>query len=106
MRRLVTLVVAGLLVTSAYAPLEAQSTGTITGQVTDQSTGRPLGSVQVFVAGTNRNTLSNAEGRYVLTGVPAGEIGRASCRERVWDLVGAVCDESKEGRRGKFAKAG
>jgi TonB-linked SusC/RagA family outer membrane protein len=73
MRRLVTLVVAGLLVTSAYAPLEAQSTGTITGQVTDQSTGRPLGSVQVFVAGTNRNTLSNAEGRYVLTGVPAGE---------------------------------
>ena len=38
-----------------------------------QATGQPLGAVQVFVAGTNRNTLTNTEGQFLLTGVPAGE---------------------------------
>lgn len=73
MQRLVTLFVAGLLAAGSYTPASAQATGTITGHVTDQATGQPLGAVQVFVAGTNRNTLTNTEGQYLLTGVPAGE---------------------------------
>lgn len=73
MQRLVTVFVAGLLAAAAYTPAMAQATGTVTGQVTDQETGQPLGSVQVFAAGTNRNALTNSDGRFLLTNVPEGE---------------------------------
>jgi len=73
MQRLVTMLVAGLLAVAAYTPASAQATGTVTGQVTDRETGQPLGSVQVFAAGTNRNALTNSDGRFVLTNVPEGE---------------------------------
>ncbi|HUG39209.1 MAG TPA: SusC/RagA family TonB-linked outer membrane protein [Longimicrobiales bacterium] len=50
----------------------AQNTGTVTGQVTDASTGAPLTSVQMQVAGTNVGGLTDQQGRYLLTRVPAG----------------------------------
>src|SRR5206468_1991495 len=43
-----------------------------TGSVTDASNGRPLANVTVQVANTQIRALTNAEGEYRLTGVPAG----------------------------------
>ncbi|MDT8342042.1 MAG: SusC/RagA family TonB-linked outer membrane protein [Longimicrobiales bacterium] len=50
----------------------AQGTGTITGQVTDAANGRPLAGVQMVVQGTNIGSLTNENGRYVITRVPLG----------------------------------
>ncbi|MGI9629320.1 MAG: carboxypeptidase-like regulatory domain-containing protein, partial [Longimicrobiales bacterium] len=46
--------------------------GTVTGQVTDATTQRPLGSVQVFLVDTGLGTLTRDNGRYILLNVPAG----------------------------------
>jgi TonB-linked SusC/RagA family outer membrane protein len=46
--------------------------GTVTGSVTEASNGRPLANVTVQVANTQIRALTNAEGEYRLTGVPAG----------------------------------
>lgn len=52
------------------APLLAQTT--MVGIVRDDSTGRPLPSVEVLLGGTAHTTVTNAAGRYVLTGLPTG----------------------------------
>ncbi|HZD05768.1 MAG TPA: carboxypeptidase-like regulatory domain-containing protein, partial [Longimicrobiales bacterium] len=65
------LAVAVALLTAPMAVAAQQ--GSVTGRVTDASTGEPLGSAQIFVQGTNIGTLSTAEGRYLLTGVAPGE---------------------------------
>ena len=64
---------AALLIALAPGAIQAQMTGTITGQVADASTGRPLAGVQVYVVGTELGTLTNQEGRYVIINVPAGD---------------------------------
>ncbi len=61
-----------LAVLIAAVPAFAQ-TGTITGTVTDQSTGAPLVGAQVVVVGTNLSVSTNQSGRYLIPGVPAGE---------------------------------
>lgn len=45
---------------------------TVTGRVTDISTGDPLSGVQVSVVGTQLSTITNEAGVYRLTGVPEG----------------------------------
>jgi hypothetical protein len=50
----------------------AQQTGTITGQVVEESTERPLGNMQVQVVGTTRVMLTNEQGRFLFAGLPAG----------------------------------
>ena len=50
----------------------AQSTGTVTGVVTDAQSGQPLQGVQI-TAGT-AGSLTNADGRYIVRNVPAGEV--------------------------------
>lgn len=55
------------------AALAAQDRGTVTGRVVDAATQRPLPAVQVSIAGTQIGTLTNQDGRYVITGVPVGE---------------------------------
>ncbi len=62
----------GLCLLGAAGAAAQQATGTVIGQVTDGSTSRPVASAQVFVAGTQRGALTNAEGRYVINAVPAG----------------------------------
>lgn len=49
-----------------------QSTGTIQGTVTETG-GRPVGNVQVFVAGTQLGAVTNAAGAFTIAAVPAGE---------------------------------
>ena len=50
----------------------AQQTGTITGVVTDESTGQPLESALVRMAGQEGGVLTNQNGRYLMSTVPTG----------------------------------
>lgn len=72
MKRLLTLwcaVLLGLgLATTAYA-----QTGTVQGMVQDAASQNPLPGANVVLAGTNYGTSTNAEGRYALRSVPAGD---------------------------------
>jgi TonB-dependent SusC/RagA subfamily outer membrane receptor len=49
-----------------------QTTGTVSGRVTDASLGRGLPDVQILVTGTRIGTVTGANGEYTLVGVPAG----------------------------------
>lgn len=53
-------------------PASAQE-GAVTGSVVEASTGDPLDAAQVLVVGTGVGTLTDADGSYRITGVPAGQ---------------------------------
>ncbi len=59
-----------LICLGAAVPLRGQTT--MIGIVRDDSTGRPLPGVEVLLSGTAHTTVTNAAGRYVLAGLPAG----------------------------------
>lgn len=91
------LAVAGALaaLVLVHGPLTAQEPGTITGEVTNEL-GAPLPGIQVTLAGTQRGTLTNASGAFVLANVPAGQhtveasgIGYGSQRQTVSVTGGA-----------------
>jgi len=70
MRRL-RCIMPALLAVLGTAPLSAQQpTGTIRGRVTDAATRQPLATASVTVG--SRTVLTQADGRFVVTGVPAG----------------------------------
>lgn len=48
--------------------------GTLAGRVVDAATQAPLSGAQVVVDGTTRRAATNAEGRFEITGVPAGTV--------------------------------
>ena len=101
MKVLRSLVGALLLVWSAV-PAGAQSpTGTVAGQITDRSTGQPIAGVEVQVVGTSLRTLSDNQGRYLVTQVPAGEhsirasmLGYAAARQTVTVTAGGTAAAS------------
>ncbi|MEJ2218555.1 MAG: SusC/RagA family TonB-linked outer membrane protein [Gemmatimonadota bacterium] len=65
--------VTGALALLLYAvPVHAQATGTIRGVVEDATTGRPVAGAQLQVVGTQRGTLSNTNGQYLIVNVPVG----------------------------------
>lgn len=71
-RRATVASLAALLLPLLFAtPLQAQ-TGVVRGVVTDTA-GRPLRGVEVFAIRTDRNTRTDARGRYVLTRIPWGQ---------------------------------
>ena len=72
MTRLRTLLALGLALALAPAAAHAQA-GTIRGRVTEQGSGQPLQGVQVSIVGTNQQVVTNQQGNYVLTSVPAGQ---------------------------------
>ena len=59
---------------SLPASAVAAQTGTVTGRITAQAGGAPLDGVVVLVQGTTTSTLSNQQGRYLLTNAPVGTI--------------------------------
>jgi TonB-dependent SusC/RagA subfamily outer membrane receptor len=68
----------------------AQSSGTITGRVTESGSGQPVADANVVIVGTTRGARTDAEGRYRITDVPAGpaqvralRIGYASTAQAV-----------------------
>ncbi len=78
------------------APVMAQETATLTGQVVEETTQRPLSGVQIFIVGSTRGTLTNQQGRFLIPNVPAGThdvraslIGYSQGTERVTLASGA-----------------
>lgn len=63
---------AALLIPLVTRPAAAQSTGRITGTVTDSASGRPISDVQVTVGGSRLGAVTDAQGRYSIGGVPTG----------------------------------
>jgi ferric-dicitrate binding protein FerR (iron transport regulator) len=56
---------------TSVASAPSQAVGTVSGVVTG-GTGAPLAGASVAVAGTSRGDQTDAQGRYTITGVPAG----------------------------------
>ena len=55
-----------------FAQYLGMTTGTIRGRMTNAGTGAPLAYAGILVFGTRLSAITNAEGRYVITDVPAG----------------------------------
>ena len=75
LRRTATMtgLLAGIVATFlSPSPASAQSTGRVTGVVTDSASSRPVGDVQVLVVGTRIGGVTDAQGRYTIVGAPAG----------------------------------
>ncbi len=62
-----------LLFTLVGSPVSAQQAAVV-GRVTDAMTGQPVADAQVSVVGTNQSALTNAEGRYLIRGLPPGTL--------------------------------
>ena len=81
------------------SPAAAQNRGTVTGQVIDAASNQPLSNVQIFVPGTSLGTLTNAQGRFLLVNVPAGQqeiranrLGYTAAVERVAVAAGQTAN--------------
>ena len=61
-------------VITAIPSLALAQQATISGRVMAQGTNEPLTDVRVFLVGSALNVSTNAEGRYVLRGVPTGTL--------------------------------
>jgi TonB-linked SusC/RagA family outer membrane protein len=64
-----------LVAVMAVLPLTVEglgAQGVVTGRVMDAATNLPLADAQVRVVGSTRGSLSNADGRYTITGVATG----------------------------------
>ncbi len=57
-----------------FATAAAQSTGTISGRVTDLENGQPIVAAQVSIGGTPMGRATGDDGRYLITGVTAGSV--------------------------------
>ncbi|HET6528706.1 MAG TPA: carboxypeptidase-like regulatory domain-containing protein, partial [Balneolaceae bacterium] len=53
-------------------PFAAAQTGTLTGTVTDASTGEPLPGVNIFIPEVQRGAATNAQGEYTIEGLEFG----------------------------------
>lgn len=79
-RSLVGLAVAAALVLgwqASASPLQAQQRPTgsgVRGRVLDAATRQPLSGVSVFLAGSSRSVMTDANGAYAIVGAPAGTV--------------------------------
>ncbi len=73
MRRFLSLLIL-LLAASALSAQAQVPVATLTGVVTDASTGEPLPGASVFIAQSMTGTVSDANGRFTITGVPMGAL--------------------------------
>jgi len=100
LRRLAVLVCAlALFGALQVQTASAQETGRITGQVTSAQNMRPLEGAQVSIEGTGMGGLANAQGRFLLLNVPAGNytvrvtmIGYGTSRQQVTVAAGQVAN--------------
>ena len=60
-----------LIILLTASPLFAQSTGTLTGYVSDAKTGEPLVGASVLLEGTTRGASTDANGYYRINNIPA-----------------------------------
>ncbi|HET7564400.1 MAG TPA: carboxypeptidase-like regulatory domain-containing protein, partial [Gemmatimonadaceae bacterium] len=66
--------IATALTLAGAASAFAQATGQITGSVVDSVTSQPLAGAQVVVTGTKLGAVADANGRFTVQGVPAGQV--------------------------------
>jgi hypothetical protein len=60
------------LIMEALPILEYAQTGRLTGKVTDAATGTPIPGATVLLEGTTIGQATDAEGRYLIIGIPPG----------------------------------
>ena len=75
-RRLITvslLSACALVLPASRAAAQQSGTGRITGIITNVESNQPMQGVRVTLLGTQQTVTSNPQGRYVLTGVAAGQ---------------------------------
>lgn len=53
--------------------LRAQPTGSVAGLVVDQTSGQPIQFIQVYVVGEDLGAVTDGDGRFLISGLPAGE---------------------------------
>jgi TonB-dependent starch-binding outer membrane protein SusC len=85
-----------LVLCAAPSLAQAQERGSISGRVTDAETTQPLVNVFVSVGGTNLGGVTNQDGRYLISNVPAGSqevrvamLGYSATSQRVNVTAGA-----------------
>ena len=61
------------LLSGLVAPLSAQGPGRIVGRVVDAAQGSPIAGAQVELIGGDRRVITALDGRYTISGVPAGD---------------------------------
>jgi TonB-linked SusC/RagA family outer membrane protein len=67
--------VAGLVAfLPAFVSAQQQTSGTITGKVTDKSSQQPVADAQILIIGTQRGTRSDETGAYRIGSVPPGPV--------------------------------
>ena len=64
------LLISGLILVNM--PLSAGTTGKVTGQVTDETTGENLVGANIILAGTSLGGAADLNGRYTILRVPPG----------------------------------
>ena len=91
---------AGLALAIAATPAASQESGTVTGVVTDETTGQLLEGTRVSYEGGTQRALATQAGRYVLANVPAGThtltfelIGYESATAEVRVVAGATTQQ-------------
>lgn len=63
-----------LAASPSSAAAQASAQGTITGHITDASTGQPVPAAQISIVGTNAGAQSNDEGLYSIRGINPGSV--------------------------------
>ncbi|NNL64793.1 MAG: TonB-dependent receptor, partial [Myxococcales bacterium] len=74
MSRLRGTLVATALVALGGGSLAAQSTGTVSGRVTDERSGEPISDILLQVPGTRSSAVTDPTGRYLLQSLPPGPV--------------------------------
>ena len=75
-----TIGVSSLLLAVAPQAQSQQTYGSVTGRVTESGTNLPVSELRVMVVGTTIGTSTNADGRYTITRVPAGQVSIRAIR--------------------------
>jgi TonB-dependent SusC/RagA subfamily outer membrane receptor len=66
------LTISAALVLSSAVASGAQQRGQVSGTVVSETTGDPVGAVQVFIDGTTRGTITRADGTFTIGNLPTG----------------------------------
>ena len=88
-----------LLALGSAAALSAQTSGFLSGRVTDANTGLALEGVRVSVAGSTASTFTGSDGRYTLGNVEPGGNGPAMTQQNQGFLAALFGDESSAGEK-------
>lgn len=78
----------------------AQSSGTVSGRVTEANSQRPLADAQVIIVGTDRSGVTNTNGEFTIGGVPAG-----AQRVRARRIGFAPSEQAMDVQTGETARA-